>query len=66
MGGERRMEPDLPSPELRAVARRPAKGSLKNFFGDLRSLLRVQTIKATVQEFMRDDALGSRRSWRTT
>jgi membrane protein len=31
---------------------------LKNFFGDLRSLLRVQAIKATVQEFMRDDALG--------
>jgi len=52
------MEPDLSRPELRAVARRPAKGSLKNFFGDLRSLLRVQTLKITVQEFMRDDALG--------
>jgi len=52
------MEPDLSRPELRAVARRPARGSLKNFFGDMRSLLRVQTLKATVQEFMRDDALG--------
>ena len=52
------MEPDMPREELRAVARRPAKGSLKNFFGDLRDLMRVQTLKATVQEFMRDDALG--------
>src|SRR5918997_6887877 len=52
------MEPDLPRPELRAVARRPAKGSLKHFFGDLRSLLRFQALKATAQEFMRDDAMG--------
>ncbi len=52
------MKPDLPQPELRAVARRPAKGSLKHFFGDLRSLLRFQTLKTTVQEFMRDDAMG--------
>jgi len=52
------MEPDMPREELRAVARRPAKGSLKNFFGDLRDLMRVQTLKATVQEFVRDDALG--------
>ncbi len=52
------MEPDMPREELRAVARRPAKGSLKNFFGDLRDLLRFQTLKATVQEFVRDDALG--------
>ncbi|MBA3953072.1 MAG: YihY/virulence factor BrkB family protein, partial [Rubrobacter sp.] len=52
------MEPDMPREELRAVARRPAKGSLKNFFGDLRDLMQVQTLKATVQEFVRDDALG--------
>ncbi len=52
------MEPDMPREELRAVARRPAKGSLKNFFGDLRDLMRFQTLKATVQEFVRDDALG--------
>ena len=48
----------MPREELRAVARRPAKGSLKNFFGDLRDLLRFQTLKATIQEFVRDDALG--------
>src|SRR5215210_977863 len=52
------MEPDMPREELRAVARRPAKGSLKNFFGDLRDLVRFGTLKATVQEFIRDDALG--------
>ena len=48
----------MPREELRAVARRPAKGSLKNFFGDLRDLVRFGTLKATVQEFIRDDALG--------
>jgi membrane protein len=52
------MDPDMPQEELRAVARRPAKGSLKNFLGDLRDLLRFQTLKATIQEFQRDDALG--------
>ena len=48
----------MPREELRAVARRPAKGSLGNFFGDLRDLLRFGTLKATLQEFQRDDALG--------
>lgn len=48
----------MPREELRAVARRPAKGSLGNFLGDLRDLLRFGTLKATVQEFVRDDALG--------
>ncbi|HEV2092961.1 MAG TPA: YihY/virulence factor BrkB family protein [Rubrobacter sp.] len=52
------MEPDMPREELRAVARRPAKGSLKNFFGDLRALVRFGTLKATFQKFQRDDALG--------
>ncbi len=52
------MQPDLSKEELRAVARRPARGSLKNFLRDLRSLLRFQALKATVQEFQRDDALG--------
>ena len=52
------MEPDVPQAELRAVATRPARGPLKNFFGDLRDLLRYGTLKATVQEFVRDDALG--------
>ena len=48
----------MPREELRAVARRPAKGSLGNFFGDLRDLMRFGTLKATLQEFQRDDALG--------
>jgi membrane protein len=52
------MEPDMPQAELRAVATRPARGSLKNFFGDLRDLVRLQTLKATLQECQRDDALG--------
>lgn len=52
------MEPDLSKAELRGVARRPVSGSLKNFFRDMRSLLSFQALKATVQEFMRDDALG--------
>ena len=52
------MEPEPVKAELRGVARRPAQGSLKNFFGDLRDLVRFQTLKATVQEFIRDDALG--------
>jgi membrane protein len=52
------MEPEMPREELRAVARRPAKGSLGNFFGDLRDLMRFGTLKATLQEFQRDDALG--------
>ena len=48
----------MPQAELRAVATRPARGPLKNFFGDLRDLVRLQTLKATMQEFVRDDALG--------
>ena len=49
---------DSAGTKLKGVARRPARGSLKNFFGDLRDLLRYGTLKATVQEFLRDDALG--------
>jgi membrane protein len=52
------MAPDTTGTRLQAVARRPAQGSLKNFLGDLRDLLRYGTLKATVQEFIRDDALG--------
>jgi membrane protein len=52
------MASDTSGTKLQAVARRPARGSLKNFFGDLRDLLRYSTLKATVQEFVRDDALG--------
>jgi membrane protein len=52
------MASDTAETKLRAVARRPARGSLGNFFGDLRDLFRYGTLKATVQEFIRDDALG--------
>jgi len=52
------VQPDLSGQELRGVARRPARGSLKNFVRDLMSLLSFQALKATVQEFQRDDALG--------
>ncbi|MBA3615250.1 MAG: YihY/virulence factor BrkB family protein [Rubrobacteraceae bacterium] len=52
------MASDTAETELRGVAQRPARGSLKNFFGDLRDLLRYETLKATVKEFVRDDALG--------
>jgi membrane protein len=49
---------DTAGTKLKGVARRPARGSLGNFFGDLRDLLRYGTLKSTVQEFLRDDALG--------
>lgn len=52
------MGPDLSREELQAVARRPAGGSLKNFLHDLRDLASFRVLKATVQEFQRDDALG--------
>src|SRR5919206_4400933 len=52
------MAPDTGETKLEAVAKRPARGSLGNFLRDLRDLLRYETLKATVQEFMRDDALG--------
>jgi membrane protein len=44
--------------ELRAVAQRPAEGSLKNFLRDVKSLLSIQALRAAVVEFQRDDALG--------
>jgi membrane protein len=52
------MGSDSADSKLRKVAKRPARGSLSNFFGDLRDLLRYETLKATIKEFMRDDALG--------
>src|SRR5215204_1020275 len=52
------MSPDTAGTKLRGVARRPARGSLRNFLSDLRDLLRYETLKATVREFIRDDALG--------
>src|SRR3712207_3223725 len=56
--GGGRMQPDLSKEELREVARRPAGGSPMNFLRDLKSLLSFQALKATVQEFQRDDAMG--------
>lgn len=52
------MEPDLSRDELRGVAKRPARGSLINFLRDLKSLLTFRTLKAAVQDFVRDDAPG--------
>ena len=52
------MSSDLSKEELQSVARRPARGSLKNFLRDLRDLASFRALKATVQEFQRDDALG--------
>jgi membrane protein len=49
---------NLDRAELRAVARRPAGGSLGDFFQDLRALLNLRALKAAVAEFQRDDALG--------
>jgi membrane protein len=49
---------NLDRAKLRGVARRPAKGSLKNFLRDMKSLLSVRALKAAVTEFQRDDALG--------
>src|SRR5215213_4138974 len=52
------MASDTAETKLRDVAQRPARGSLGNFLRDLRDLLRYETLKATMKEFMRDDALG--------
>jgi len=52
------VNPDLSRAELRAVAERPARGHIKNFLGDMKNMLSIGTLKATVQEFIRDDALG--------
>ncbi len=49
---------NLDRAELRAVARRPAEGSLKNFFRDMKSFLSIRVLRAAVVEFQRDDALG--------
>jgi membrane protein len=52
------MVSDTAETKLRDVAQRPARGSLGNFLRDLRDLLRYETLKATIKEFMRDDAIG--------
>lgn len=40
------------------VAERPVKGSIQGFWQDVKTLASVKTLKATVQEFVRDDAMG--------
>lgn len=49
---------DLDREKLQGVARRPVGGSPKNFLRDLRRLISIRALKATVFEFQRDDALG--------
>lgn len=44
--------------DLTPVARRSAFGPLGGFFSDLKIMLSVKTLKATVQEFIEDDAMG--------
>lgn len=44
--------------EIRAVARRPMRGSFVGFFRDLRTLLGFKTLRKAVAEFQRDDAFG--------
>ena len=56
--GDKGEQINLDRTELRGVARRPARGSLKNFLLDMKSLLSVRALKAAVAEFQRDDALG--------
>ena len=48
----------LSKDEVRAVARRSPRGSLKSFLKDMRDLTRFGTLKATVREFQRDDILS--------
>ncbi len=52
------MASELNEPELKSVARRPIKGSIAGFWRDVKALARMRTLKATVQKFMRDDAMG--------
>jgi membrane protein len=56
--GDKGEQLNLDRAELRGVARRPARGSPKNFLLDMKSLLSVRALKAAVAEFQRDDALG--------
>ncbi len=44
--------------EVREVAKRPVRGSLRNFLHDMRTLLSFAAFKRAAQEFQSDDALG--------
>ncbi len=56
--GDKGKQLNLDRADLQAVARRPAEGSLGDFFRDMRSLLSLRALKAAVADFQRDDALG--------
>jgi membrane protein len=56
--GDKGEQLNLDRAGLRGVARRPARGSPKNFLLDMKSLLSIRALKAAVAEFQRDDALG--------
>src|SRR5919206_4151652 len=60
-GGKRDGNPEdlgLSKAQLRAVAKRPVGGSLKNFLRDLITLCSFAALKRAVAEFQRDDAPG--------
>lgn len=48
----------LSKAQIQGVARRPVRGSPKNFLRDLRTLISIRALRAAVEEFLRDDALG--------
>ena len=48
----------LSEAEVREVAKRPVRGSLRNFLQDMRTLLSFAALKRAAQDFQRDDALG--------
>src|ERR687885_1260205 len=60
-GGKKNGNPEdlgLSKAQLRAVAKRPVGGSLKNFLRDLLTLCSFAALKRAVAEFQRDDAPG--------
>lgn len=48
----------LTETEVRGVAKRPIRGSFRNFLQDMRTLLSFAALKRAVREFQSDDALG--------
>ena len=61
LGDKRDADPEhlgLSEAAVQSVAKRPVEGSLKNFLSDLWALCSFASLKKTVQEFQRDDALG--------
>ena len=48
----------LTEAEVRGVAKRPVRGSLRDFLHDMRTLLSFTALRRAAQEFQSDDALG--------